>query len=273
MKIEVKRILKNKLFWSVLLIGCLISISQYFMYVRPCVKYLTDYQNVPFGSLCPHTWYEKWIGGEYFTFQSYIYFLIIPIIAAVPCAITLSKDKITGYQYQLFTRGKKRNYYISKYVVSFISGGIAVLIPLLINLWLSITTLPSIIPDPTTGTSMITNIQMMSEFYFLNPNLYILIYLFVIFMYSGVFSVFVLIIGEITKNLFISILFPFMSYVFVYVMLNISGLQQYAPFCFLTPAQRAGFITETIIVFEFLGLFVVSGAIYCILAAKNQTIE
>ncbi len=271
--IEIKRILSNKLFWITLFIGCVISVSQYFLNVLPCVKYLDVYKNEAFGGMCPHTWYEKWIGGEWYTSQSYILFLIIPILAATPCGISLAKDKKTGFQYQLFIREKKNRYYASKYIVSFISGGIAVLLPLFLNLWLSILTLPSIIPDPATGTSMITDNMMLSSLYFTHPNLYILIYFLLIFAFSGLFSVFSLVIGEMTKSQFMSTIFPFMTYAFIHFVFDIMHIPQYSPFCYLSPTPRITGITPQIIIFEFLILLLSTGCALFFYSRKNETID
>ena len=64
LKIELRRVLRSKLLWLTLLIGCAITVSQYFMNVLSNVQYLDIFQSQPFGTICPHTWYEKWIGGE-----------------------------------------------------------------------------------------------------------------------------------------------------------------------------------------------------------------
>ena len=270
---EFKRVFHSNLFWISLLIGCVITISQYLMYVLPCVKYLDLYLNNPFGTECPHTWYEKWIGGELSSSQSYIYFMIIPILAVLPHSISLANDRSTGYTYNLFVRNRKSQYYFSKYLVTFIIGGVVVILPLIINIILSVCTLPSILPDTSTGTSMIMGNMMWADFYFKSPNLYIAFYLLIIFVFSGIIATFALTIGSFVYNAFVITVMPFICYLFSYAICTLSHSLEYCPFMFLTPAQRVEHISFPIILMEIIILMLIIGNIYYYQMRRDETLN
>ena len=272
-KMEINRILRNKMFWIALLIGAILTVSQYFMFVLPNVQYLDIYKDNPFGTLCPHTWYEKWIGGELASSQSYIFFMLIPILSVLPHSLSLANDRSSGYTYNLFVRGNKKKYYISKYITTFISGGLVVVIPLLINIFLSICTLPSLIPDPSTGTSMIMDNMMWAEFYFEHPNLYIFFYLLIIFAFAGCMAVLGLTIGTSVYNSFMITVMPFIFYLFSYAISTLNNWGKYCPFMYLTPAQRVEDISFSIILTEILLLLSITLFVYIIQMQKDETLN
>ena len=273
LKIELRRVLRSKLLWLTLLIGCAITVSQYFMNVLSNVQYLDIFQSQPFGTICPHTWYEKWIGGELSTSQSYIYFMLIPILCVLPHSTSLAYDRSSGYTYNLFTRGKKVHFYFAKYITTFFSGGVVVILPLIINLLLSICTLPTITPDPATGTSMITGTMFWAGLYFDYPIAYIALYLGIIFVFSGVIATFGLILGTAVYNSFLITIMPFVTYLFSYAICTMNGWHRFCPFMFLTPAQRVDNITFSTVAVETIIILTIILIAYFIQARRDETLN
>lgn len=272
-KNEIHRVFKSKLFWITLSLGGIIAISQYFTCVLPMVQYLDEYSNNFFGTICPHTWYEKWLGGELVSSQSYTFFMILPILCVLPHGMSLASDKASGYTCNMFIRGKKLDYYIAKYIVTFLSGGIVILLPLLLNLFMAVSTLPSIAPDPATGTSMITDSCMWANFYYSHPNLYTIIYLIIIFAFSGAIAVLGLTIGSVLQSAFFSVAMPFIIYLFVYVISFMFNVLQISPFAFLSPAQRAENISFGVILIEWLLLFFGVGIVYALQIHRDESLK
>ena len=272
LKMEGKRVRESRTFRIALIIGILITVSQYIMYVLPCVKYLDTYKENPFGSMCPHTWYEKWIGGETISSQAYLFFMLIPVLAVLPHGTSLAADHTSGYIYHLFSRRKKEEYYIAKYIVTFVSGGVVVIVPLLVNLFLSVCTLPSILPDKSTGTSMIAGDMMWVDLYYPHPNMYIFAYLVLIFVFSGLIATLALTIGTYERNVFLISIVPFVCYLFMYALCYSLDRVELAPFAFLSPAQRVEHVSFSIVLLEMFILWAVSGGVYLWKIKKDETI-
>ena len=66
-------------------------------------------------------------------FENELFVRIIPLLAAIPYAITYCSDIRTGIVKNYYIRTKKINYLFSKYLAVFLTGGTTVTVPLLIN--------------------------------------------------------------------------------------------------------------------------------------------
>ena len=273
LKLECKRIAHEKRLWIALAVGLFISVLHWALYVLPIRKYLSEFEGKGIGTIYPHTWYEKWIGGEWWTLLSYVFFIIIPLLAAGPWGSSLHSDRKSGYTKNLFVKGKKSYYYISKYICSFLCGGVTVIAPLIVNILLSAATLPSLTPQAVTGTSTIFANCMWSKLFYTTPNLYVLFYLVIIFTYSGLFSVLATVMGAITESGFVALVFPFIVNLFAYIIFNSAESAKFVPFMFLTPAQRSGEATDfTVIVIEALVLFVITVLLMTVSCKKDETL-
>lgn len=269
LKIEFVRIFRSKQFLCALLIGCTITVIQFLSFALPCIEYLDSFDKDASFFVLPHTWLEKWIGGELVSAWSYLYYLVIPIIAVLPNSMSLFSDRKSGYYIQIESRNKKRLYYFAKYISTFISSGIAVIIPLILNLLLSAAVLPSIASDPSTGTAMIGTYSMWSEFYYAHPFIYTFIYLFIDFLFSGLFGIFGLAIGRYSENNFLTFMSPFILYFVTFTIttsLNTAenNITKFSPFYYLSPAQRGVYNEFGVIVVEFAALMIITLIIYII---------
>ena len=169
-------------------------------------------------------------------------------------------------------RGKRSNYYRARFLSSFFCGGTVVIIPLLLNILLCMATLPSTLSQAATGTSTVFANCMWSTLYYKHPMIYTTMYLLLIYIFSGLFSTFATAVGSITQNRFLPLIFPFIIYLFVYTIFSSLGLAQYAPFCFLTPAQRAVGIDFAVIVIEALIILIPTLAIFIWNSYKDETL-
>ncbi|MBO5195715.1 MAG: hypothetical protein J6C03_01305 [Clostridia bacterium] len=271
-KIEIRRIIDSKRFWLVLLIGCAITVSQYISNVLPCIQYMNIYEKKDFSMLMPFEWYSKWIGGEYYTLQSFLYFIVLPLLCVIPWGDSLYTDIKTGYTKNLFIRGKKGHYYAAKYISSFFSGGVIAVVPLLVNIMLSCATLPSLVPETAAGTNPIFSTSMWADLYYSFPDIYVILYMLIIFVYGGLFTLTSVTLGAFVENRFIVILMPFIVYLFSYTVLGSFGFAEYVPYYFLSPAQKVNGISLDIIVIEAMLLFLITGLVFIYKAKHDETL-
>lgn len=279
LKLEIKRVLKSKRFWIAISIGCVIAILHYIITAYNFIG-VSEWSLEPinkeefgdFGTRSPNTWYESWIGGEWYSLFSYVFFMILPLLSVITLGDSLVFDKVSGYSKNLFIRGKRKDYYFARFISSFISGGIVVIVPLFLNILLYCTTLPSLTPEVARGTSPIFADCMWSELFYSHPMVYVVLYLLIILVFSGLFSAFAAAIGSLTENKFLPLVFPFICYLFSYISLASIGLGRYSPFCFLTPAQRVQNITLGVIIAEALLIFIPTAALFVWKSKKDETL-
>lgn len=91
--------------------------------------------------------FRYWIGIDYMQPSTGLFYLLAPIVAALPYAWSLSSERRSGLASQMLSRTKHRNYYIAKSVAVFLSSGTVVAVPLVINFLVCSCFLPLYVPD------------------------------------------------------------------------------------------------------------------------------
>jgi len=210
-KIELKKAFLNKWFLVAVTFGCMIAILQIIQDVVPMVKYTSSCisRNLP-----PHTLYNKWLGINS-TLWNTVFFIIFPLLASIPFADSFHTDLKSGYVKNILTRTSKKNYYFSKYIAVFFSAGTTVVIPLILNLYLTAMILPTITPSVSAGFYPILETATLSHIYYSKPALYIIIYLCIIFMVSGVLASTALAFSHFIKYRYVITLIPYLCYLLV----------------------------------------------------------
>ena len=129
-----------------------------------------------------------------------------------------SSDVRSGYIKSIITRTSKLKYHTSKYFATFISGGLVVLIPVLVN----ILTLACFMPFRMPNISESAYYAELPAFAFANlfykaPALYMVIILIFHFILGGLFATFAMAVSMFTTNKYIVTLFPFVfSFLYSY---------------------------------------------------------
>ena len=135
------------------------------------------------------TLYNHWIGGEPFSLGTTIYFFVFPLLVTIPYGWSYCEEKTSGYIRSMVVKAGKKNYYLAKYTSVFVSGGLAMIIPLLFNFLLTSLIFPAITPeviyDTTTG---VFGESLMSNVYYTNPLVYVSIYLLIDFVFCGLIA-------------------------------------------------------------------------------------
>lgn len=269
LKIELSRALKSKLFLIAILIGCVISISHFIQYVIPGAA--INYSGADMKGGAPISAISRWIGGTGYALHTFLYYLIAPIIACIPFADSFFIDKNTGYIKNIFTRTKKSHYYISKYISTFISGGLAVITPLLLNLYLTAMVLPSITPEVSAREYPIFDLSMWSGLFYTHPYIYTLLYLLIDFVFFGLIATIGLTVSHTIENRFAVLLAPFLYYILISFIFNTTNLDIFDPLQFLIPAQVFFGFKFSIILLEAIFLAVITFGFFIFKGVKTET--
>lgn len=260
--VELRRSFWNFGLVAALAIGLVLAVWHYFQNVLPMTEYLDDYLTYADQATYPHSVFNKWLGGELSSLQSFLYFLLLPVIAVLPFGTSYHLEEKSGTIKNILIRCKRSQYYLSKYIAVFLSGGATVVLPLLVNLGLTSATLPALLPQCMTGTFPIFSNAMWSEIYYTRPWLYLLLYLILIFIFSGLFSCMALAFSHFLRNGFVIMISPFLVHLFLYTLCNTLRLREFSPFNFLSPAQPAGTASFAVICMEGLLAFLVTFGVF-----------
>lgn len=200
---HLQRVIRSKPLYIVLFFGILISLWHVKEEILP-LEYDPRY-GVAF------TPYTKWFEFAVISGLSSLFFLLLPILAALPFADTFLKDKQTGFLLAVLSRGKINSYFTNLFAINFFVAGIVIAIPLLLNLYLAFMFLPNIPPDPIVNNQMSLDSMMtyFPELYYSHPLLHTLFYIFLAFMYAGLFASVCLSVSFYINNRFMVILFAF----------------------------------------------------------------
>lgn len=213
-----------------------------------------------------NTLYNHWVGGETYTLGSSVYFFIFPLLVAIPYGWSFCNEHRIGYTRCMVLKTGKFQYYFAKYCAVFISGGLAMVIPLAFNFMLTAMFVPAVCPDPSYLIWYAVNgASLMSELYYTYPDVYVLLYLVIDFFFCGLIACLSYSISTIYKNRVVVVLLPF----FLLLGLNFAGVSivytsnlirytEFSPIYFLHPAAARYDAGWNVIVAEALILFVLT---------------
>ncbi len=269
LRIEFSRAFNNKYLFFSILIGSVITISHLFQYVIPLSSTLDEYLSFNKPMMYPGWLFASWMGGNQYNMQGYLYYLLIPIISTIPFADSFFLDRKNGFIKNVFIRTKKINYYLSKFVATFIAGGTAVIIPLLINFCISALLLPSMLPQASASFDYVNAASMWSELYYNHPFGYVICYMFIDFVFGGLIATIAVVVGHFVEHRFIVLISPLLVYIFTFSVFNLFDAIAYEPINFLQPSF--GYSSFTIIIIEAVILGLTTSLVFILKGIKDDT--
>lgn len=209
-KIEFERAFRSKGLLISLIVGAAIAIIQFAVVVFPVSRNILEFFDGSVNTY-PRSVFKWWMGVDSIHPYLRIYVIIFPLLAAIPYASSYFEDRKHGYIKSMCTRVRRRQYLISKYAAVFVTGGIAVTLPMLLNLLLTASVLPSLVPVGN-GMFGVGSVCMYSDLFYVHPYLYTFLYMIMYFVYGGVFATLALVCSLIFDYSFFVLLFPFVIY-------------------------------------------------------------
>lgn len=235
LKVELRRAFCNKKFLISLSLGMSIVIMFAIRYIPGSLERIEmsrSYGKGEFEGLA----LVKWIGANSYSAEGYLFFLILPLLATLPYGTSYFEDIKGGVYKNIVLKGGKKQYFISKYIATFLSGGAAVVIPMIFSLMVSMMFLPTHMPSSAAGVFSITGRTMFNELFYTRPFIYIAVYLIIDFIMSGFIATIALIVTGFSSYRFIVELAPLFIYIFVFSMFNLINQIDMQPNLFLNPS-------------------------------------
>lgn len=269
MYIELRKALKNKLFLFSVLLGFAVTflsfLYNYELYttaLRDNELYSREFDIIINPMLSMNTLYNSWVGGEVFTLGTTIFFFIFPILIAIPYGWSYASELKSGYIKNAVIRCGKKEYFISKYIATFISGGLTMCIPLICNFFLTASFIPAYQPQVRYMQyySIFSN-TFMSDIFYQHPNLYVAIYILIDFIFCGLICCLSCTAANFIRNKVVAILTPFgvmllFNYVSSIIKSNYSV--EVSPMNFLRPCPASYSTNISIIAAEILLLLAIT---------------
>lgn len=261
LKVEFQRAYNSYGFQFAFFVGISIAIFHFIFMILP----LKD--NVLLGDY-PLSVFGKWLCGEDSSFFPTLYYFTVPILIALPNAGTYKADLATGYIRNVLSRTARKNYFVTKYIVTFFIGGFIAVFPMILNFLLTATILPAVIPQASTGYFPIFSYSMLGDLYYSHPYVYLCIYMVINFVFFGCLATLSLLAAYICEKLFTTILAPFIIYLFVYAVTQLTGWHILCPFGFLRPSQPIP-TNGAVVLIEILCMCLAGGVYYYVGKKKD----
>lgn len=243
LQIELNKAIKTRYFAISIIIGTMIGIvglvynvnlvynSQIYDGINPCYE--------------GFTLFNHWIGGEGFSLGSSLYFFVFPLLIALPYGWSFCGERNSGYMRQMLVRAGEKSYLTAKFLATFIAGGLAMVVPLIINFMLTALFIPAITPVPTYDTMYgVFGNSLFSSLYYTQPFAYVAVYMLVDFMFCGALACITMLSAQFIKYKWVNCIFPFVVCMVLNVLNNMlfsntPGAEnyQFSPFYFTKCVQ------------------------------------
>ena len=257
---EIRLALRSKEFWISIAVGVVLMGVHYFDTILPSVQFIDA--SIQEGML-PHSVFSKWVGASASSFVPSLYFLLIPILASLPFGASFYNDQKSGYLIQMVFQSGRKKYLVSKYTAIFLVGGLAVTLPLLLELYAAAMTLPSIIPVMAVGYFPWQHgTRLMPYLPYTNPYAYVGVYMVIIFLFAGAMAGISAAVAPVSRNTFIVWIAPFVLIRCVGSIATFLGESRFDPMYFLKPIQFAERISWGSLAISFLVLWLPSIGVY-----------
>lgn len=227
-KEEFSRAIRSRGMFLALVIGCAISMINVIQYQIPTYQnnLAIDFEKFPI--IYPFSVSDTWLAGNTANLESFVYFLILPILAVLPFGTSYFEDKQSGYLKGIYVRTNRKKYLSAKYTATFLTGGCAVVIPLILNLLCCIVLIPNLIAASALPHNGIHAANVFYELYFSYPMLYILIFLFIDFILGGIFACAALACSFLSDYKVIVAICPFFIQLVIHVICTMLGTIDYS---------------------------------------------
>lgn len=217
LKVELWKSKHNRFFILALIIGIAVALyhtAETIPMVQEAWYYNLEMQQtlgIPgFGNLDSCSLFLYWMPFTGYTYGSFLFYEIWPLLAAMPYAWSYSHECYNGYYLQTVSRVNKIKWFHAKYLALFISGGIVTAIPLIVSLLAQATFSPAI---PMEYTMMqvigISNAEFLSSLYYTHPWIYCICWCGVQFLFGGTAAVTVFLFGSRLRFIPLAILLPY----------------------------------------------------------------
>lgn len=181
-----------------LTLGIAIALFQIYQSIKPSVVNSNIFMDSP---------YTSWIGVDPFNFSAVMFYILLPIIAALPAGAILREDLNNNFFNQEKIR-KPVSKLISGYALTaFLSGMLVIAIPLIINFIIYFAILPNVVPDNLLNINMgiINKNTFLVVLYYSHPFVHAILNILWCALWGGIFALISATFSLYVKNYFVTL--------------------------------------------------------------------
>lgn len=269
--LEVRKSLRNKWFYISISIAIVLAIASAFGCLQQDLRDRALYEAFLESHYYPFTTlsvFRYWMMIDSSQAATDLFFMLLPLLALMPFSWSLSSEKVSGYSAHIVARTNRLRYYIAKHLAAFVSGGIVVTAPLLLNFIVCMCFAPFYMPEINGVVTIgVFETSLWSDIFYSNPGLYCMLRIMLVFAFGGVWSSFVMVLSHFVKGILPLLIAPFLFLIGLkmlngLVLLPIFGIaDDLTPFGYLRSVPSSGMLTSwTVIAFEFAAMIVIVAA-------------
>jgi len=196
-KYFLQRLKRRTSVYFALLLGCLITFPQ--------IQEVLGYQDKMSLSLYSH-WFESLTGSPF----PGVYWMLFPIVVAMPLSTMVREDKKQNYFYLIQLKGKTTECLNKVFKLNFVVGGVTGILPIVLNIISIAMILPAIkLNLVADGDGNITlnhmSLTLFPTLYYDHPLIHTSIYLFIGFMVGGMLATMAFVISLWSKKSFFAL--------------------------------------------------------------------
>lgn len=215
LRTEIWKALHNWFFWSAVAIGTILSVMdavEWWQLSKPIYETVLTSPNV-YKRFMTMSIAQRFIAitGNMST-GGRVFYTVWPVLAALPFGWSYWKEKDSGVSDQIMIRAGKKQYAAAKLTAMFLSGGLALAIPVTVNLLTVAQIYRTVQPNVLSEVDIISNGFFLPRLFYSHPFLFCLVWCGMTFLWGGVTSCLCLIVGHKPKYMVISTLTPLVLY-------------------------------------------------------------
>jgi hypothetical protein len=209
LKMELKKATHNKMFVGTFIVSCFFAVMAA-LYQIGSYEDLIQSSLLQKGAKRENTLYNNWMGVRRSSIGAICFFYLLPLLAAFPYGWGYLSEKKNGYVKSLISKCGKKTYYGSKYIATFVAGGVVIFVPLLINFVMVACFIPAYLPNihyfPYYG---IMQGDIWGNLFYSVPLLYVILYTVLDFIFAGLFACMSLACSMFIENRIAVLLTPY----------------------------------------------------------------
>lgn len=198
LKLELRKAFFSPLYLISLLVSLtFVLISAYYMlrlfygpYGRPAILEIYDKSDQMMEIIFEgRSLYTGWIGAEINSPVNLSFFFLLPLLAMLPCGLSLASEIKTGYTKLIIPRCGRKNYILAKLISAFLSGGSVIALSLIFSVLFVALFLPAITPKVINSMYFpVLHGDIFSTMAYSKPMLFIICYIGLDFIFGGLFA-------------------------------------------------------------------------------------
>ncbi len=277
MKTEIRKSLSGWQFWATLGVLCCITLFCA-MFVINAYNDETNLQFVRDGFernpyLPMNTLFNRWIGAEWMSPLSSIFFFVFPLCAVIPYGLSFYQERRSGYMAQMVLRETRGKYLCNKIIAVFLSGGLVITLPVVLNIMAVAMFIPAYKPDLNYDIYYaVQPFSFGSELFYSTPWLYLVLRVATIFLYAGLAASMSFAITFLTRNRFVILFSPMIFFLLLnYSYTLFPVIYEISPLRFLG-AGNICLVSTFVVVGEALILFISVITVVLLMGRKKDVL-